>query len=87
MRAESSWVSVTGACSAEGGIDGGTSLDLDPRVGLSVLFPRRDVREVCRPRVEDMAVLTEREFACSECGKSEVTAIERKSKLAVLARV
>ena len=59
MRAESSWVSVTGACSAEGGVDGGTSLNLDPRVGLSVLFPRRDVREVRRPRVEDMAVFTE----------------------------
>ena len=59
MRAESSWVSGTGACSAEGGVDGGTSLDLDPRVGLSVLFPRRDVREVRRPRVEDMAVFTE----------------------------
>ena len=59
MRAESSWVSVTGACSAEGGIDGGPSLYLDPRVALSVLFSRRDVREVRRPRVEDMTVFTE----------------------------
>ena len=36
--AESSWVSVSGACSAEGGVDGGPSLYLHPRVALSVLF-------------------------------------------------
>ena len=65
MRAESSWVSVTGDCSAEGGVDGETSLalDLDPRVGLSVLFPRRVVREARRPRVEDMAVFTEQRWS------------------------
>ena len=39
MRAESFWVSVTCACPAEGGVDGGPSLDLDPHVARSVLFP------------------------------------------------
>ena len=33
-------MSVSGACSAEEGVDGGPSLDLDPCVVLSVLFLR-----------------------------------------------
>ena len=93
MRAESSWVSVTGACLAEGGVDGGPSPDLDPRVALSILFPRQDVREVRPPRgrrhdrVHRTLIEREKRVAKVNVAKVKLLPSSTNPGLAVLARV